>query len=940
VRVSFADTATAGAKSGTATVTLVSDGTFNGGTTTALPSQSVSLAAEVYRLAEAGSAAPNPVTFANARVGDVRTQALNIGNTAVNDGYSEGLRAAIGGTSGNVSAAGSTGLIAAGSSGGGMSVTLDTSTAGAKSGSVTIALQSDGAGSSGYSALDIGTQTVDVSGSVYRLAEAGAVAPNPVTFANARVGDVRTQALTIGNTAAADGFSEGLRASAGGASGNLSASGSTGLIAAGSSGGGMSVTLDTSSAGAKSGSAVVSLQSDGAGSSGFSALDIGTQSVTASGNVYQLAAGTLNSAPLNFGTVQVGQSVSQTLSISNGASGPAGFVEDLNARFGSASGTGAAAISGTGQITGLQAGATNASGMVVNVDTSSARTVNGSIAVDFYSAGAVNGVSNGLGELGVGSAQYGVSGTIEAVANVVDQAKPVLGTSSVNLGNVRIGSASPTAAGGVTNQATGNQQAALNASIAGNAPITASGSFNLLAPGATDGASLRVGMNTSAAGAVNGSATVSFVSDASNIGNCAPNCQMTLASQSVAVTGAVYRLANPLLETASVTLAARVGDAAPVAAIGVRNASPDAYTEGLKASLGAAPAGFAASGGIANLAAGGADAGSLKVSLDTATAGSFSGPLAVGFASTGEGTTGAADLALASGAVSLSGKVYTAAAAQVAPTAIDFGIVHKGEVIATRNVTVSNAAAITGLNDVLRGSFGGAGGPFAASGNLGAGVAAGASDAASFGVSLDTANAGVFSGTATASFASHNEDMADLSLGTSQVALSAQVNDYANANVVKRGGAGTLSRAGQTYTLDLGTLFDDSGLYQVSLGVLNDVFGPSDLLEGEFDTGLSDDFALSGFGAFAGLDAGGLQDGLLAALDTDLLTAGTYIDTIVLHAAGSNASGFRGALDDIVLVLRGTVVERTAGTVPEPGTLGLMLLGLFALMRRMRRLPR
>ncbi len=40
-------------------------------------------------------------------------------------------------------------------------------------------------------------------------------------------------------------------------------------------------------------------------------------------------------------------------------------------------------------------------------------------------------------------------------------------------------------------------------------------------------------MNTGSAGAINGTATVGFVSDASNVGDCAPNCQLNLPSQNV-----------------------------------------------------------------------------------------------------------------------------------------------------------------------------------------------------------------------------------------------------------------------------------------------------------------------------------------------------------------------------------------------------------------------
>src|SRR5207344_2039437 len=98
-------------------------------------------------------------------------------------------------------------------------------------------------------------------------------------------------------------------------------------------------------------------------------MNLPSQNVNVSGNVYQVAIGQLNPpTSLNFGTVQVGQSVSQTLSISNIATGAAGFVEDLGATFGASSGIGASRISGTGSIGSLLAGATNNSSMVVHVD--------------------------------------------------------------------------------------------------------------------------------------------------------------------------------------------------------------------------------------------------------------------------------------------------------------------------------------------------------------------------------------------------------------------------------------------------------------------------------------------------------------------------------------------------------------------------------------------
>ena len=43
---------------------------------------------------------------------------------------------------------------------------------------------------------------------------------------------------------------------------------------------------------------------------------------------------------------------------------------------------------------------------------------------------------------------------------------------------------------------------------------------------------------------ISGTATVAFVSDANNVGNCAPNCQLNLTGQNVTVTGLVYTCAQ------------------------------------------------------------------------------------------------------------------------------------------------------------------------------------------------------------------------------------------------------------------------------------------------------------------------------------------------------------------------------------------------------------
>jgi hypothetical protein len=478
----------------------------------------------------------------------------------------------------------------------------------------------------------------------YNAAVGSAV--SPVQVANQRVQGTSTAVLNISNTAAPGSFSEDLDATIASTGGQATASGSVSGRRAGTSNTGtgtITVGVDTATAGAKTG--VVNLDYQTAGtvagvSNGLAAIGVGGQTVTVNGNVYQAASGAIQTGALNFGTVQVGQSVSQSLVIRNTATGAAGFVEDLNASFGATTGTGAGLISGTGSLNGILAGTNSNAGngsMVVNVNTSAAGVVNGSIAVNYVSAGAVAGVSNGLGTLAVGSQAYGVAGAIQATANVINQASPLVNTPNINLGAVRVGAASPTAAVSVTNQATVAPQAALNASITSNgAPVTTSGSFNLLNPGATSNA-LQVGLNTAVAGNYTGgnagSATIAFVSDAGNVGNCAPNCQVGLAPQTVTVSGKVYAAAVGQLGTPVVDFGiVRVGDTVSARNITVNNsAAVAALNDTLQASLGGVSGPFTPGAAAAGIVAQGS--GQIAVGLNTTTAGVYTQNGTVGFLS-------------------------------------------------------------------------------------------------------------------------------------------------------------------------------------------------------------------------------------------------------------------------------------------------------------------
>ena len=478
-------------------------------------------------------------------------------------------------------------------------------------------------------------------------AAVGSTTPTPVVLANQRVGGSLTQALTVNNTAAAGAFSEDLRATFGTNTGAVANNGGSinALVSGGSNASAMNVSVNTATSGAKTGSVTINYDTTGTVGGVSNGLGVAganpAQVINVSGNVYQAAAGQLISAPLNFGTVQVGQTVTQNLVVRNTATGAAGFVEDLQASFGASSGTGAGLISGSGSLNGILAGTNSTAGngvMTVAVNTAAAGVVNGNIAVNYTSAGTVAGNSNGLGTLAVGSEAFGVQGQINTVANVINQASPLVNTPTINLGAVRVGAAAPSGTVSVSNVATVAPQAALNASIAATSgPITASGSFALLNPGGTNNSSLVVGLNTGTAGnftgANAGTATISLVSDANNVGGCGANCQLNLTSQVVNVEGKVYTAAVGSASGTSINFGVvRVGDTVSAANITMNNtAATTALNDTLRADLSGLSGPISGNGNVSGIGAQGS--GQLAVGLNTANAGIFSQTGSLGFTS-------------------------------------------------------------------------------------------------------------------------------------------------------------------------------------------------------------------------------------------------------------------------------------------------------------------
>ena len=128
-----------------------------------------SLSGNVFRRADASVTAP--AGFGNVRVGDVAQQDLTIENAATADGFSESLNATFGGTTGSATASGSIAQLGADSNdSSSLTIGINTGTAGTISGTATLNFQTDGTdGSSGLAAIANGSETVNVSGTAFRL---------------------------------------------------------------------------------------------------------------------------------------------------------------------------------------------------------------------------------------------------------------------------------------------------------------------------------------------------------------------------------------------------------------------------------------------------------------------------------------------------------------------------------------------------------------------------------------------------------------------------------------------------------------------------------------------------------------------------------------------------------------------------------------------------
>ncbi|MSP03304.1 MAG: Hint domain-containing protein [Acetobacteraceae bacterium] len=766
------DTATAGLKSGTATIALTSDGTGTSGLgLTVLAAQTVAVSGSVWRLAAASAHTPQPVAFGSRHVGDVVSQALTLQNTAAGDGFSENLNALAAGATAGITASGAfTGLAAQATNNSALTVGLNTAAAGLKSGTATISLTSDGTGTSGLGLTTLPDQTVDVSGTVYRLAAASAHTPEPVVFANRHVGDAASQTLTLQNTAAADGFSEALNAAASNAAAGITASGSfTGLAAQGTNNSALTVGLNTATAGAKSGTATIALTSDGTGTSGLGLTGIGTQTVAVSGNVFRLATASAHTPePVAFGNVHVGDAASQTLMLQNTAAAD-GFSEALNAAAGNA----AAGITASGSFTGLAAQGTNNSALTVGLNTATAGAKSGTATITLTSDGAG---TSGLGLTGIGTQTVDVSGTVYRLATAsAHTPEPVV------FANRHVGDAASQTLTLQNTAAADGFSEALNAAASNAAAgITASGSFTGLAAQGTNNSALTVGLNTATAGAKSGTATIALTSD----GTGTSGLGLTgIGTQTVAVSGNVFRLATASAHSPEPVAFGNVhvGDSVSRALTLQNTAAADGFSEALNATIGGATTGITAAGSFTGLAAQASNNSALSVGLNTAARGIKSGTATIGLTSDGTGTSALGLTGIGTQTAAVSGTVFALAAPSVT-TVLNFGAARVGDAPIGLGATLNNGLA-GGFQESLGyqiGAVNPAGG-FGINGATDGTIAAGTSASLTF--DLTTGTAGDFTGAAAGlgltSLGTGTSGLADTALSGQTITLNGKV--YATA---------------------------------------------------------------------------------------------------------------------------------------------------------------
>jgi hypothetical protein len=404
--------ANAGVISGTSTLAVISDGsTIDTLGTTALSSVVITGSGTIFNLATASAISPNPFNFGEHHVGATLIQAETLANNAATGIYSENLDAVFGPTTGSLTGSGSISELPAGSSSSALSVTLASGSAGLITGAATVDLTSDGSTIDTLGTTALTAQVINATGTIYNLATAAAVTPNPVIFGEAHVGATLTHGVTLDNTAASGIYSENLDAIFTHSGGSLTGSGSVSELLAGSTSSALSVALNSLTAGVITGTATLGLTSDGTGIDTLGNTGLVAQTISATGTIFNLAtASAVAPNPINFGILHIGGTLDQGLTISNTA--PIGaYSEALDVGF-----TGSTTNVATGgTIDLLNPGSLSTNVLSVALSSATAGTISGSATLGLTSDGSL---VDTLGTTLIGTQTIALLGTFNNYATI------------------------------------------------------------------------------------------------------------------------------------------------------------------------------------------------------------------------------------------------------------------------------------------------------------------------------------------------------------------------------------------------------------------------------------------------------------------------------------------------------------------------------------------
>jgi hypothetical protein len=855
----------------------------------------------IFAKATAGAIAPVTKNFGEAHAGAVLTQTYTIANTGAYGAYSEDLDAKAGPHSTLVTNSGSfTGLTPGSTNSTALHATLVTTNGGLISGAADVSLYTDGSTvpGDGDGTLAIGTDTVTLTGTIFNYATAD-LSPAVDNLGKQHVGGVLSNFLTIANGAVAGNYSENLDASFSGTSSDLTGTGSVSELAAGSTNStGLGVTLTSAGGdGVQTGTATLGLISDGSTIDTLGTTTLASQTVTVTETLYNYAtASAVAPNPIGFGEAHVGATLSQYLTIANTAAAD-GYSENLDASF---SGT-SSDLTGTGSVSELAAGSSNGSALDLVLASGAAGVQSGSATLSLVSDGST---IDGLGTTGLGSETVAVSGTL------FNYATASVAPTTIAFGQAHIGAALTQTLTLANEAASGIYSENLDASFSGTSTVlTAAGSVSELAAGSTNSTALALTLHSIAAGVKSGTTTLGLISDGSGIDTLGTT---TLAGQAVTVTGTLFGLATAAVSPKPLSFGQHhVGDALDGFITIANKGSVGGYYENLDASFSGTSSLVTGSGDISELAAGATNSSALELILASGTAGVKTGTATLALTSDGSGIDTLGTTALTSQVVTASSTLFNYATASTNTTAVGFGIVHVGQAV-SKDITLTNKAAVGAYSENLDASFSGTSGNFLTNGSVSE-LKAGSANSTSLQVTLETGAAGVQSGTTTLGLVSDGSTIDTLGttvLNGETVTLKGTVNNYATATIETISGPGVLSGSGTTLTLNLGSVVKGAAAVKETIGILNSAIGPADSLDGSLSLTGTTGFVNSGDQAFTNKAAGAADTSPIITLTTG--TIGTYTETIVVTTTGTNSSGYSGALAPETLIVTGTVTAAGA----------------------------